>query len=252
MKWGVQHVKVTLESEDGDTVVVEQDANGRVKCEPGKGGKTERAANSAPPPKAASPAAKQDKAKPERKPPKASGTEASSKAEDAPKAKASAAPGAGKSAARKPRRSAALKWTPVKDHGYEGFAAPSGGGKFKVLKAKDSQWALFYEFKGTWPKHIGCFGRKVDKAQERAQELHDAGWPETEFGPITAGQVARACPIAPGDEDDGGAAPAAAPEPAKTEAKSDTTGTSEAEADRELLDSFSKDVDAVLDEDDDD
>ncbi|MFY0531657.1 hypothetical protein [Nannocystis pusilla] len=44
---------------------------------------------------------------------------------------------------------------------------------------------------GTWPKHIGCFGRKVDKAQERAQELHDAGWPETEFGPITAGQVAR-------------------------------------------------------------
>ncbi|MFY0531658.1 hypothetical protein [Nannocystis pusilla] len=85
---------MTLESEDGDTVVVEQDANGRVKCEPHKSGKPERAANSAPkpPPKAEGHAAKQDKAKPDRKPPKASGSEASPKAEDAPKAKASAAP----------------------------------------------------------------------------------------------------------------------------------------------------------------
>lgn len=249
MKWGVQHVKVTLENESGETVVVEQDANGRVKCEPGKGGKPERAANSPPKtaPKAESQAAKPDKGKPERKPPKAKSGEESPKPDDASKAKTSATPRESK----KPRRSAALKWSPVKDHGYEGFAAPSAGGRFKVLKAKDSQWALFYELKDTWPKHIGCFGRKVDKAQERAQELHDAGWPETEFGPITAGQVARACPVAPGDEDDGaGQTPAAQPEPPKT--KGDAAGTSEAEADRELMGSFTKDLDAVLDDDDDD
>ncbi|MFY0531714.1 hypothetical protein [Nannocystis pusilla] len=141
---------------------------------------------------------------------------------------------------------------PVKDHGYEGFAAPSGGGKFKVLRSKDSQWALFFEVKGALPNPIGCFGRKIEEAQARAQALHDAGWPETEEGSITAGQIARACPLPRDENDEAGAAPAAAPEPVKTEAKVDSTGSSEAEADEELLDSFNKDVDAVLDEDDDD
>ncbi|MFY0531715.1 hypothetical protein [Nannocystis pusilla] len=103
---------MTLESESGETVVVEQDANGRVKCEPGKGGKTERAANSPPPPKAANPAAKQDKAKPERKPSKVSGSEASPKTEDPPKAKASAVARKSKGAARKSRRSSALNGCP--------------------------------------------------------------------------------------------------------------------------------------------
>ena len=50
MKWGLQHVKVTLEeSESGETVVIEQSSDGRVTCERGKAGKGERAANAAPP-----------------------------------------------------------------------------------------------------------------------------------------------------------------------------------------------------------
>jgi hypothetical protein len=248
VKWGVQNVKVTLENESGETVVIEQSADGRVKCEPGKGSKGERAANSAP-------AAKNAKVKEERKPasepPKAkeAAKARTAKKDEAPKARASAAPDEGKS---KSRRRAPLKWSPVKDHGYDGFAAPSGGGKFKVLIAKDSQWALFFELKNTWPKHIGCFGRKVDKAKARAQELHDAGWPESEFGPITAGQVARACPATQGDEDEDEESTEMKTEEKTTTPAQASESKSDAARDKDLMGSFTSELDAMLDEDEDD
>ena len=48
MKWGLQHVKVTLEESDsGEVVVIEQNSDGRITCVPARGGKG-RAANSAP------------------------------------------------------------------------------------------------------------------------------------------------------------------------------------------------------------
>ena len=192
MKWGVQQVRVTLEdSESGETVVIEQSPDGRVKCEGAKARRGERAANTPPAAEAKTarePAAKADKPKPARK------RAAKEVGETGPrKPRASRKPEPEPEPAPAPTPGTALEWSPVKDHEYDGFAAPSAAGQFKVLISKNSQWALFYELKGTWPKHIACFA-KLDKAKLRAQELHDAGWPESEFGPITAGQVARACP----------------------------------------------------------
>lgn len=252
MKWGLQHVKVTLEeSESGETVVIEQSSDGRVTCERGKPRKGERAANTPPP------AAEKKVEAPAESPAKPKAELRREKTEDKPK---------GKAAARKPRaerkpsgrRGTSLAWVPVKDHDYDGFAAPSAAGQFKVLITKGSQWALFYELKGTWPKQIGCF-RKVDKAKERAQELHDAGWPESEFGPVTAGQVARACPMPQGKDDgeDEEATPTMKTPPKSEEKPApppapQSASKAETEQDKELLGSFKTELDAVLDEDEDD
>ena len=254
MKWGVHHVKVTLENDSGETVVIEQSPDGRVKCEPGKPGKSERSANTAPPKAAesrteakAAPAPRAAKPKEGRR---AEKSEEAPKSAEAPKGRAQAKPRG------KGPKKGSLKWAPVKDHEYDGFAAPSGGGQFKALIAKDSQWALFYELKGTWPKHIGCF-RKVDKAKERAQELHDAGWPETEFGPITAGQVARACPAPAGESEDETEdamqkKPKAEEKPAEPQPEPKGGTKTDAERDKELMGSFSSELESVLDEDEDD
>ncbi len=257
MKWGVQHVKVTLENDSGETVVIEQSPDGRVKCEPGKQGKSERAANTAPPKAAESRTEAKAAAAPKAAKPKGGRrSDAAPKAEEAPK---TAEPPKGRAQAKargKGPRKGSLKWAPVKDHEYDGFAAPSSGGQFKALIAKDSQWALFYELKGTWPKHIGCF-RKVDKAKERAQELHDTGWPETEFGPITAGQVARACPAPAGESEDETedamqTKPKAEEKPTEPQPEPKGGTKTDAERDKELMGSFSSELESVLDEDEDD
>lgn len=256
MKWGVQHVRVTLESDSGETVVIEQSPDGRVKCEPSKPAKSGRAAGNAAPPKAteAKAAAAPKAAKP--KEDKRAGT--SVKAEKTSKPAAPKAQMAERPRFKKVRRGA-LKWLPVLDHDYEGFVAMvPGGGKFKALIAKDTQWALFYEFKGSWPKHIACF-RAFEKAKERAQELYDSGWPESEFGPITAGQIARACPATP-NQDEGDEEMATTPkaeekpaEPApKVEEEPAANSDSDAERDKKLMSSFTSELDTMLDEDEDD
>ncbi|MBL8970177.1 MAG: hypothetical protein JNK56_06335 [Myxococcales bacterium] len=258
-------MKVTLEESDsGEVVVIEQSSDGRITCVPARA--KGRAANSAP----------RRSSKPEGKPRKVKDApeeveeaevnadptpepEAAPKAAARPKSAGKTKPAKGRGAADKPgRRDTALTWEPVEDHDYHGFAAPSAAGQFKALITKGSQWALFYELKNTWPKHIGCF-RTEGKAKERAQELHDAGWPESEFGPVTAGQVATACP-----------APSAAPRAkrkTKTETKEDAVPSTEekpatppaaepartdAEKDKELMASFGRELKAVLDEDEDD
>lgn len=260
MKWGVQQVRVTLEdSESGETVVIEQSPDGRVKCEGAKARRGERAANSPPAAEAKTarePEAKADKPKPARKhaskeagDTKPRKPRASRKPEPAPETAPTATPGT------------ALEWSPVKDHEYDGFAAPSAAGQFKVLISKNSQWALFYELRGTWPKHIACFA-KLDKAKLRAQELHDAGWPESEFGPITAGQVARACPAPTRakskgtdkgkDEEETMKKPKAEEKPTAAPPAAPPSAESPVPQDKELLTSFASDLDAVLDEDEDD
>jgi hypothetical protein len=254
VKWGVQHVKVTLENESGETVVIEQSPNGRVKCEPGRSTKSERPANTAPPKateaksEKAAAASKPARSKEDKRAEPGAKAEVPAKATEAPKARHAA------KSRPKPSRKGALKWVPVKDHDYDGFAAQSGGGQFKALIAKNTQWALFYELKGTWPQHIGCF-RKVDKAKERAQELHDAGWPETEFRPITAGQIARACP-APRRQDEVDEEMATTPKteekPAEPQPEPKGEDKTDAERDKELMGSFSGEMDRVLDEDEDD
>ncbi len=263
MKWGLQHVKVTLEESDsGEVVVIEQSSDGRITCVPARS--KARAANGAPR-RGSKPEGKARKVKDAPEEAEAAEVDAdptpepevAPKAADKPKARTK--PAKGRGAGDKPgRRDTALTWEPVEDHDYHGFAAPSAAGQFKALITKGSQWALFYELKNTWPKHIGCF-RTEGKAKERAQELHDAGWPESEFGPVTAGQVATACP-------------AQSPAPrakrkTKTEQKEDPVPTTEekpvtppaAEAastdaakDKELMDSLGRELKSLLDEDEDD
>ncbi len=271
MKWGLQHVKVTLEESDsGEVVVIEQNSDGHITCVPARG--KGRAANAAPrrvgtvEAEAEAPAANEPEAadeaedvEPEEVAAKAADRrKATSKAKSRAKAKATKPRGGGKKTGH---RDTALTWEPVQDHDYEGFAARSAAGQFKALITKGSQWALFYELKGTWPKHIGCF-RTEGKAKARAQELHDAGWPESEFGPVTAGQVATACP-APSSQREQSSAPRGKRK-SKAEEKEDDMPTTEekpaaepasktdAEKDKGLMDSFRGELDKMLDDEEDD
>ena len=91
------------------------------------------------------------------------------------------------------KRGTSLAWKAVRDHGYEGFAATSGAGVFKILLTRSNQWALFLEQPGVMPHHHGCFG-DLEEAKARAQAIHD----EVSQGRIegvTAGQIAEACPV---------------------------------------------------------
>lgn len=257
MKWGLQHVKVTLEEQDsGETVVIEQSSDGRIKCEPGKAGKGERAANSAPRKREAKveePAAKPDAPRTERR-------RENKKPDERPAGGTKSRTQKSK-AGRKPavsRRSTSLEWVPVRDHNYDGFAAGSGVGHFKALIAKESIWALFYEIKEIGAKQLGCFGALND-AKKEAQRRHDEGWPEAEFGALTAGRIAKFCPAPrtgekeeketmtktkPKAEEKTQEKPPPAPAPAASK--------TEAERDRELLASFTSELERGLDEDEDD
>ena len=270
MKWGLQHVKVTLEeSESGEVVVIEQNSDGRITCAPVKG--KGRAANSAPrsrtaveaharkeSPPATADESDEDAVEVEAEP------KTTTKAKAGAKSKATKKSHGAHKVAKPGRRDTALAWEPVRDHGYHGFAAGSGAGQFKVLIAKGSQWALFYELQGTNPKDIGCFLTER-KAKEHAQKLHDAGWPESEFGPVTAGQVATACP-APGPQREQSSTPRGKRKP-KPEEKENAMPTTEekpaatpaaeppskadAEKDKALLGSLKNELKSLLDEEDD-
>lgn len=251
MAWGVQGIKVTLEdTKTGERLVIEPD--GKVNCleKPDRSGakRTERRSEKRDS-SADATAAEKNGAKP-------------SKAAELAGEKAGGATRAAKSAKRpsSARRSTSLKWSPVKDHGYHGFRAPSGGGYFKVLKAKATQWALFFEPAGADARHVGCFS-KEDPAKTKAQELHDRGWPASEVRGVTAEDVARACPA---PEAEGEGRKTRMKRETKTESKAATTtpatsapaasepsppGASEAEKDKELMGSFTSELDSVLDED---
>lgn len=236
MKW-----KVTLEEQDsGEVIVIEQTEEGKLTCSPVVK-KPGAAANTAP--KAAP--------KPETK----------SETKAAPKAIAKAAPKKAKAKKSPPKVTAAtsLDWEPVKDHDYQGIAARSTVGVFKALATKTSQWALFYEQKGVKPRHIGCFKRER-LAKLRAQELHDTGWPVSEVVPITAEQVAAACPK-PGTDDDEAEAEVEdeAEDESKAKAKAKAPATkpapkpeSDEAAEEALAKSLHHQIVGTVDDDDDD
>lgn len=250
MAWGVQGIKVTLEdTKTGERLVIDPD--GKVNC-------LERPDRPRPKPteRKAGKAESSDTAPAE----KSEAKSGSAKKPADERSGGSAAKTVNRKTSSRPR-SSSLKWSPVKDHGYHGFRAPSGGGYFKVLKAKATQWALFFEPAGADARHVGCFG-KEDPAKTKAQELHDKGWPASEVRGVTAEDVARACPAPEG----GGegrrtrmkrdtrtetttetaapttpAAPAAAPE-------TPPPSTSEAAKDKELMGSFTDALDNTLDQ----
>ncbi len=242
MAWGLKKVEVTLEDQaTGETLRLEQGPDGNVSYEE-KSSKTK-----AKPAKTEHKPAAKPAEKPAEKPSKASRTDPVG-----PK-KGEKPSGSAKTATR--RKATSLAWAPCMDHGFSGFKASSAGGQFKLLKAKSTQWALFYELKGTDARKVGCFRKEVD-AKVKAQALHDAGWPGNESdGNVTADDLAGACPINEKEEES-----KMKPEK-KTETKSPTpdpapapapASKAEVEQDNELMGSFTRELDSVLDEDEDD
>jgi hypothetical protein len=230
MKWGLQHVKVTLQEEDsGETVVIEQRSDGQIRCErgkSGKGGKQETKAAPAEPKAAPEPAREVEKPKT----PEKEATRTTAK-------KTTSAP--------RPRRASSLEWKPTKDAGYEGFVARSEGGQFKVLRAKGSMWALFFERVGVKAEPLGCYVT-LDKGKVRAQALHDKGMPAPEVQPITAVEIVQVCPAPAEAEDKPEKQPAA-------EAKAADTDSVDAGADAELMSSLASTIKqsiAGMDDDD--
>lgn len=190
MKWGVQHVKVTLKEEStGETIRIEQRSDGTVHCESGKGASkpaaaTGEATRERPPaekPAAEKPAEKPDEPRPARP--------ANEKPAEKPAAPRPARPANDAPAdPRRQRRTSALEWKATRDAGFDGFLARSGAGQFKVLFNRT--WALFFERRNEPPEPLGCY-KDLSNAKENAQRLHDRGMRESE---LTPDQVNAFCP----------------------------------------------------------
>jgi len=212
MKWGVQQVRVTLESDSGETLVVEQRPDGSVVCEPAPKDKSSGKATPKPaePPKAEKPPAKAKADEPTRAPkadkPPTRAPRANKPPTRAPKAKP-AKPG--KLAVKQPRAAAAgesLDWHEFTDSGYTGIGALVRHGVYKALRAKTAAtYALFFETVNQPPHHIGCF-RTLDDVKKRAQQIHDSGWPPHRS--VTTAEIEGACPAPT-------ATPTAEPKPAR-------------------------------------
>lgn len=247
-------MEVTLEDKaTGETLRLEQGPDGKVSCEEKSGkAKTKPTSTEHQPAKPAAPPKAETKT--------AAAKPGPTKAAEKPGEKPNKATSAKRSAKRK---RTSLVWTPCVDHGFHGFKAPSAGGQFKLLKSSTTQWALFYELRGTDARKAGCFGKEND-ARVKAQALHDAGWPANESdGSVTAADLAGACPI-PSNEK--GEEPEMKTEPRKTEPKKTAAkpsapepappapapSKSEAEQDKELMGSFTGELENVLDEEEDD
>lgn len=189
MKWGLQHVKVTLaEEESGETVVIEQQSDGKVRCEPGrrankpaadKPRESAREHSSAP----REPAAERISASREH--------HAEKPATEKPAAPRDVRPandGPERRAANRNRKTSTLEWKATRDAGFDGFLARSGSGQFKVLFNR--VWALFFERRNELPERFGCY-ENLAAAKEKAQRLHDRGMREAE---LTPEQVNSFCP----------------------------------------------------------
>ena len=174
MKWGLQHVKVTLKEEStGETIKIEQRSDGTVHCESGKRGASKPAAAPGEATRERPTAEKPAAEKPAEKP-----------AEPRPTRPANDAP----ADPRRQRRTSALEWKATRDAGFDGFLARSGAGQFKVLFNRT--WALFFERRNEPPEPLGCF-KDLGNAKENAQRLHDRGMRESE---LTPDQVNAFCP----------------------------------------------------------
>lgn len=234
MKWGVQHVKVTLEEEDtGETVVIEQ------RCEPGKRASKPAAQRSAP-----------------REPTRERTREPEPAAEtNSPREPAAQKPAVSRETqpanegplerrqANRARKTSTLEWKATRDAGFDGFLARSGSGQFKVLN--NGVWALFFERRNELPERLGCY-KKLPIAKEQAQRLHDRGMRESE---ITPDQVNTFCPPDATADDP----PARSERKAKKdpEPPSETTNTATPD-EEEALRSLRSQVAALVTDDDDD
>ncbi len=216
MKWGVENVRITLKDDSGETVVIEQNQNGEVRCAQQSKAKESSAVRaerrSEPvkpePAKPADPAKSEDKkAATAENPKRPKGRRGPRKSKPDSTPKAVTKPEAPKG------RPGSLEWAPTKDSKAWGVVARSGSGQFKVLRTASSVWALFYErldadgALAAQPEPLGCFPvDQEDKARARAQQHHDKGMA---VAPIMAEAVYEMCP---------------APTPGSTEARQTRRG----------------------------
>lgn len=181
---------------------------------------------------------------------------------------------------KKPR--AVLEWRPVEDAGYAGFAASSHDGELMLLKSTDSLWALYFFWERGVYHHIQCFA-ELDKGKDAAEAQHRNGPPPRPQGKITAQMIEDACP-APEDTKAPATTAKSAPPPVpseepprkprkprtpRTPPRTEPTGDrretkapetkapeetkpQEAAQDRELMSSFTGDLESVLNEEEDD
>ncbi len=243
-EWGIQHVKIELANEEGERLIINQDPGGRVTCQPGhtRGAGKDSAAAPASKPSPGAAASKPDKApaaKPAEEPAKTEARAAPRRTAKPAAAKPEAAkPEAAKPEGRKParRKASSLQWKPVSDTGYHGFAAKSEGGAFKLLKAKNSQWALFFERPGQKTVPLGCF-KEDAPGRVTAQELHDKGTYRVEPEPITEYRIINVCPAVPDEP--------AAPSPEAADESTPEVIAPNAETDAEMMASLKRALEEV-------
>lgn len=250
-EWGIQHVKIELANENGERLIIDQEPGGRVTChEPGRTRGTGKDSAAAPASKAgkdpaAAPSSKAGKdpsaaaSKPPSKAAAAKPAEEPVKTGARTAARRTAKPEAAKpEAAKKParRKASSLQWKPVKDAGYHGFAAKSEGGAFKLLKAKNSQWALFFERPGQKTVPLGCF-KEDAPGRVTAQELHDKGTYRVEPEPITEYRIINVCPADPDEP--------AAPSPEAADESTPEDIAPNADTDAEMMASLKRALEEV-------
>lgn len=86
-----------------------------------------------------------------------------------------------------------LKWRPIVDAGYDGYAAHSHGAEIQTLKTTAGRWAMYVFWEKGVMKHMQCFV-SLEDAKVAGQKLHDTGLPPRPDGKLTQDMIDKACP----------------------------------------------------------
>ena len=86
-----------------------------------------------------------------------------------------------------------LKWKPIVDAGYDGYAAYSHGAELQTLKTTAGRWAMYVFWEKGVMKHVQCFA-SLEDAKVAGQKLHDTGLPPRPDGKLTQDMIDKACP----------------------------------------------------------
>lgn len=90
-------------------------------------------------------------------------------------------------------RGGTLKWKPIVDAGYDGYAAQSHGAELQTLKTTAGRWAMYVFWEKGVMKHVQCFA-SLEDAKVAGQKLHDTGLPPRPDGKLTQDMIDKACP----------------------------------------------------------
>jgi hypothetical protein len=141
VKWGIEHLKVTLRDDSGETVVIEQSKDGAIRCEQANGiaaeGRGRARANRREPDEGAG--SRQATGRRESGTPKRGAPKHGRRGPRGTSEQSAKKPKARGQAEVAPREAAgSLDWLPTKDSKAWGVLARSGSGQFKVLRSASS------------------------------------------------------------------------------------------------------------------